>query len=91
MPKQPFTRYRLRIKGIVQGVGFRPFVYRLAKKYELAGFVLNDVKGVLIEAEGNKAALNGFMRELKNSPPNAAEIDEIKKTEKIDIKVKSLG
>ena len=42
----------IQVKGIVQGVGFRPFVYRLAKKYQLNGWVLNAVEGVFIHAEG---------------------------------------
>ena len=42
----------IQVKGIVQGVGFRPFVYRLAKKYQLNGWVLNAVEGVFIHVEG---------------------------------------
>ncbi|CAN5700431.1 hypothetical protein BH18ACT13_BH18ACT13_03730 [soil metagenome] len=43
-------RRRIRVTGVVQGVGFRPFVYALALRHSLAGFVLNDAEGVLIEA-----------------------------------------
>ena len=46
------TRARIRVKGIVQGVGFRPFIHNLAKRHNLKGFCLNDSEGVLIEAEG---------------------------------------
>ena len=45
-------RRRIRVGGVVQGVGFRPFVYGLAQRHALTGFVLNDGTGVVIEAEG---------------------------------------
>ena len=45
-------RVRVRVEGTVQGVGFRPFVYRLASELGLAGWVLNDTRGVLLEVEG---------------------------------------
>ena len=50
-------RARVRVEGTVQGVGFRPYVYRLAGRQGLAGFVLNDPHGVLIEVEGNASAV----------------------------------
>jgi len=77
MNNQPKHRYRIRVKGIVQGVGFRPFVYRLASQFQLSGFVLNDVQGVFIEIEGTKSLLDEFFKELKKSPPQAAKLDEI--------------
>jgi hydrogenase maturation protein HypF len=46
------VRRRIRVEGIVQGVGFRPFVYALATRYGLAGVVGNDARGVFIEVEG---------------------------------------
>ena len=46
------TRLRLRITGVVQGVGFRPFVYGLAQRYGLTGFVGNDSNGVFVEVQG---------------------------------------
>ena len=48
-------RLKLQITGIVQGVGFRPFVFRLAKAAGLKGYVLNDTAGVLIEVEGERS------------------------------------
>ena len=48
-------RRRFRVRGVVQGVGFRPFVHGLAGRHGLAGFVLNDGDGVVIEAEGDVA------------------------------------
>jgi hydrogenase maturation protein HypF len=65
---------RIRIKGIVQGVGFRPFVYNLALKYGLKGFCLNDSEGVVIEVEGDPSS---FMEEIRNSPPPLARIDSM--------------
>ena len=57
-------RVRARVEGTVQGVGFRPFVYRLASELDLAGFVLNDERGVLLEVEGGETAVDGFLRRL---------------------------
>ena len=50
-------RVRVRAEGVVQGVGFRPFVHRLAGELGLAGFVRNDERGAVIEAEGDPAAI----------------------------------
>jgi len=63
---------RIKITGIVQGVGFRPHVYRLAREYGLTGWVLNSSAGVIIEAEGNPASLQEFARKLVDSPPPLA-------------------
>ncbi len=70
-------RKRIHILGIVQGVGFRPFVYRLARHFQLAGFVLNTPDGVLIEVEGPDAAISGFLHDLTTSPPPLAEIVDV--------------
>lgn len=67
----------IQVKGIVQGVGFRPFVYRLAKKYQLNGWVLNAVEGVFIHAEGEASLLDKFVTELHMNPPSAAKVKEI--------------
>jgi len=63
---------------VVQGVGFRPFVYRLAQKYGLTGYVLNDSRGVEIEVEGEEGNLKLFLEEMKSSPPPLAKILTIK-------------
>ena len=57
-------RRRIRVTGVVQGVGFRPFVYGLAVRHGLSGFVLNDGEGVLLEAEGPPELLDAFVRGL---------------------------
>ncbi|MDD5223313.1 MAG: carbamoyltransferase HypF [bacterium] len=65
------SRVHILVEGIVQGVGFRPFVYNLARKHGLSGWVLNDEKGVQIEVEGEKDIIQGFLSSLKASPPQA--------------------
>jgi hydrogenase maturation protein HypF len=70
-------RVRLEVHGAVQGVGFRPFVWRLAHGLSLAGWVRNDIAGVLIELEGDREALAAFRRELEGAPPPLARIREI--------------
>jgi len=70
-------RQRIIIQGIVQGVGFRPFVYGQALRNGLVGFVLNDSQGVTIEIEGTSAALDSFQRALREEAPPLARIDSI--------------
>ncbi len=71
------ARRGLRVRGIVQGVGFRPFVYHLATSLGLTGFVLNSSSGVTIEIEGPVAALDGFVVRLEQQPPPLARIEQI--------------
>ena len=70
-------RRAFRVSGIVQGVGFRPFVYRLAAKYGLDGWVLNDSAGVGIEAEGTAATLDAFADALRTEAPLAASVTAV--------------
>lgn len=67
----------IRVRGIVQGVGFRPFVYRLARRYVVSGWVLNDLDGVFIHAEAETKLLDEFVTELHMDPPSAAKITEV--------------
>ncbi len=67
----------IRIRGVVQGVGFRPFVYRLAHEHRLRGWVLNAEEGVEIHAEGALPAVEIFVRQLSSQAPPAASIAEI--------------
>ncbi|WP_139651292.1 carbamoyltransferase HypF [Raoultibacter phocaeensis] len=67
----------IQVRGIVQGVGFRPFVYRMAKKYLINGWVLNATDGVFIHAEGEGKLLDEFVLELSENPPAASQVDEI--------------
>ncbi len=65
------------VRGIVQGVGFRPFVHNLATQLQLYGFVKNQVGRVLIEVEGETAALERFLAELADRPPPLAYIEQL--------------
>jgi hydrogenase maturation protein HypF len=71
-------RVRVRIRGSVQGVGFRPFVHTLAARHRLAGFVLNDGDGVLAEVEGFGVA--PFLGALEQETPSLARIDHVEVT-----------
>ena len=64
----------IRVRGTVQGVGFRPFVYRLAQAHMLAGWVLNGEQGVEIHLEGPEPQLAAFVEEIRTRPPAAAHI-----------------
>ncbi len=68
------ARRRLRVRGQVQGVGFRPYVYRLAKELELGGWVRNDGEGVEIEVQGESGAVAAFVGRLKPEAPPLARI-----------------
>jgi hydrogenase maturation protein HypF len=70
-------RRRIVIQGIVQGVGFRPFVYGEALHRNLVGFVLNDSRGVTIEVEGTSESLDGFQQALYDKAPPLARIDTL--------------
>ncbi|MCS6847829.1 MAG: carbamoyltransferase HypF [Anaerolineae bacterium] len=77
MSENARIRQRLIVRGIVQGVGFRPFVYGLATRHGLGGFVGNDSNGVFIEVEGEPAALEAFARDLQAEPPPLALIESV--------------
>lgn len=70
-------RRAISVRGVVQGVGFRPFVYGLATRHALGGTVRNDAGRVLIEVEGTKDAVEAFLRRLEAEPPPHARIDEV--------------
>jgi hydrogenase maturation protein HypF len=79
-------RIKLSISGIVQGVGFRPFIYRTAVKYGLAGYVRNrGDAGVEVLVEGDAQGMEGFMADLGAEKPPLARIDQIKRTELLGI------
>src|SRR5580693_5943271 len=71
------TRVRARVRGTVQGVGFRPYVYRLAGELGLAGWVLNDAHGVLLEVEGDGAAVDAFVARLGAEAPPLAVVERV--------------
>ncbi|MFC2060156.1 carbamoyltransferase HypF [Chloroflexota bacterium] len=68
---------RIRVWGVVQGVGFRPFVYRLAQEHRLKGWVCNTSESVEIEVEGDEETLNCFIGDLETSAPPMARIEKI--------------
>jgi hydrogenase maturation protein HypF len=70
-------RERLAVSGVVQGVGFRPFVWRLAQRFHLAGEVRNDTRGVQIDVQGERRDLDAFYAALTQQPPPLAHIDAI--------------
>lgn len=74
-------RREFHIDGIVQGVGFRPFVYGLALRHGLTGYVLNDANGVTIGAEGSPEQLAAFARELRELAPPLSRIDHFSERE----------
>jgi len=67
----------IKVRGVVQGVGFRPFVYRIATELHLSGWVLNGEEGVAIHLEGDEARVQSFLDRLKNEAPPASRIVEI--------------
>jgi hydrogenase maturation protein HypF len=75
------ARMRIRLNGIVQGVGFRPFVYRLARRLSLAGWVNNDSDGVCVEVEGKRENIRLFAQLVRQEAPPLARIVESHETE----------
>jgi hydrogenase maturation protein HypF len=77
--KWPAMRERrtITVEGIVQGVGFRPFVYGLAARLRLGGLVRNQTAGVRIEVEGDAGSLDHFLEELSEKPPPLARIERL--------------
>ncbi|MCU1307019.1 MAG: (NiFe) hydrogenase maturation protein HypF [Acidobacteriaceae bacterium] len=72
-----FERMRIHVRGIVQGVGFRPFIYNLARRLGLSGHVLNCSSGVSIEVEGSNAALLEFIERISSEAPPLARVEHI--------------
>ena len=71
------VRQRFTVRGVVQGVGFRPFVYGLAQQHNLVGLVGNDSGGVFIEVEGEATAVSLFHQALSQNPPPLAHIEQV--------------
>jgi hydrogenase maturation protein HypF len=78
------TRARIQVRGIVQGVGFRPFVFALARRRALCGRVLNNASGVLIDLEGDEEAIERFIEEIKTNAPPLALIEAVERSDEID-------
>lgn len=73
-------RVRIRVRGIVQGVGYRPFVYRQAVRRGVSGWVQNDSEGVLLEAEGEPEVLRSLEAALRDDAPPAASVESVEIT-----------
>jgi hydrogenase maturation protein HypF len=73
----PASRLRVRVEGVVQGVGFRPFVHGLASAHGLSGLVGNDTAGVFLEVEGDREELDRFLAALETDAPPLAVIDRV--------------
>lgn len=74
------TRAQIQIKGIVQGVGFRPFVFALASENALKGQVFNNAVGVLVDVEGDRQQIERFISELEMNPPPLSRIESIERS-----------
>src|SRR5215203_1662233 len=70
-------RWEILVRGIVQGVGFRPFVYALARTHGLSGLVRNDAEGVHIEAEGPAEGLERFLDAIQEEAPPLAVVEAV--------------
>ncbi len=71
------TRVQILVRGIVQGVGFRPYIYSLARRRSLRGQVFNSATGVVIEVEGERRAIEQFVSEISFNPPPLAQIESV--------------
>jgi hydrogenase maturation protein HypF len=76
-PRVATVRFRIRVDGAVQGVGFRPFVHGAARRLGLAGSIRNDGRGALIEVEGSRSSIDAFLDELEWRAPPLARIERI--------------
>ncbi|MFA5628696.1 MAG: carbamoyltransferase HypF [Dehalococcoidales bacterium] len=77
LSKNKSIRMHIKVNGIVQGVGFRPFIYRIAHKYGLSGWVQNTSGNVAIEIQGSQTNVDSFMNALKNESPPVSRIQGI--------------
>ena len=66
------------VQGVVQGVGFRPFIYRLAREHGLSGWVANTSSAVEIEVEGGTSQVNAFIRRIASDAPPRARIETVR-------------
>lgn len=76
------NRVQIKIKGVVQGVGFRPFIYRLAHAHVLSGWVRNGVNGVEVEVEGPESGIRAFLWDISAKKPALSTIEKIEVAEK---------
>jgi len=75
--KDNIKSYKIKVSGLVQGVGFRPFIYRIAHENNIKGWVENNIRGVTIEAESNVEHLENFVKDISKKAPPASDIEEV--------------
>jgi hydrogenase maturation protein HypF len=73
------TRVQIQVQGVVQGVGFRPFVFLLAQRRDLRGQIQNNCAGVQIDLEGDQGAIEQFIADIKSTPPPLSRIESIER------------
>jgi hydrogenase maturation protein HypF len=78
-------RVQILVRGVVQGVGFRPYIFSLARRRELRGQVLNNATGVLIDVEGEKSAIEQFINEIEFKPPPLSQIESIERRDNLPL------
>ncbi len=74
------TRVQILVRGMVQGVGFRPYVFSLAQRRALKGQVLNNATGVLIDVEGEGVQIEGFINDIRENPPPLSLIESVERS-----------
>ncbi len=79
------TRTQILVKGIVQGVGFRPYIFSLARRRALKGQVLNNTTGVLIDVEGEGCTIEEFIKEIKTNSPPLSLIESVERNDNLDL------
>ncbi|MBA3806055.1 MAG: carbamoyltransferase HypF, partial [Acidobacteria bacterium] len=79
------TRTQILIKGIVQGVGFRPYIFSLARRRALKGQVLNNITGVLIDVEGEGCTIEEFIKEIRTNSPPLSLIESVERNDNLDL------
>src|SRR6266536_2983841 len=79
------TRVQILVRGVVQGVGFRPYIFSLARRRDLRGQVLNNATGVLIDVEGEKSAIEQFINEIEFNPPPLSQIESIERRDDLPL------
>ena len=73
------TRVQILVRGVVQGVGFRPYIFTLARRRALRGHVFNNASGVLIDVEGDTNAVEQFINEIEFNPPPLSQIESVER------------
>jgi hydrogenase maturation protein HypF len=79
------TRVQILVRGVVQGVGFRPYIFSLARRRDLHGQVFNNAAGVLIDVEGEKNDIEQFINEIEFNPPPLSQIESVERRDNLPL------